>query len=277
MVALGQEENAAWVGIRLIKQDGTLQCAGVYAGEGAAFESFKGIQVNDIGFGGYAHLVRQIGAACAACALISKEKFLEIGQFNTAYPWNYNDVLAGYQARQAGYVNLLYTGHDVMHIESASRGKAKHDESIRRLMLDGRALKRDMEGVDDTFPVNLEAKTVWRGLAAQGSRYENLDWDESGVGAKRVLAIGMNMAGIAKNVRDGNRVFVATVAQGKLKFQNPGIQALGEGIPLENEAAIKGVLTALEITEIHLVPNQGEETIMPDLAEKWVPTVVNGS
>ena len=277
MVALGQEENAAWVGIRLIKQDGSLQCAGVYAGSGAAFECFKGIQVNDIGFGGYAHLLRQTGAACAACSLISKKKFLQIGQFDTAYPWNYNDVMAGYTARQAGYVNLLYTGHDVMHIESASRGQAKHEESVRRLVLDGRALNRDMLEVDDTFPANLEAKIVWRGLAAQGSRYEALDWDESQIKNKRVLAIGMNIAGIAKNVRDGNRVFVASVGQGKLKFQNPGIAALGEGIPLENEAAIKQILTALDIKEIHLVPSPGEETVMPDLAEKWVPTVVNGA
>jgi len=277
MVALAQEEKTAWVGTRLIKQDGTLQCAGVYAGEGAAFECFKGIQVNDIGFAGFAHLLRQTGAACAACALIEKHKFFTLDKFDEAFPWNYNDVMAGYYARQAGYVNLLYTGHDVMHLESASRGKAKHDESIRRLLVDGKLLKTLMTNPDDTFPQNLEAKTVWRGLAAQGSRFENLDWDESGITGKRVLAIGMNVAGIAKNVRDGNRVFVATVTNGKLKFQNPGIAALGEGIPVANEQAIKGVLTALDISEIHLVPNQGEETIMPDLASTWVPTVVNGS
>lgn len=279
LVAKAMRTDTAWVQPRLVKQDGSVQCAGIYAGNGIAFENFKGVANNDLGFGGMAHVMRNTGAACAACAVISKEKFLEIGGFEEAMPWNYNDVLAGYEARQRGYSNVVVASVEVMHLESASRGKAKYEESVRRLRRDGIELKKRAPLPDTTWPEALQAETVWRGLAAVGSRMETLAWDDSAQGkpsAKRILALGTNLQGIGQAVRKGDRVFVASIRNEKLRFENPSISVFKDGISLAQPEVIKHVMGALGIDEIHLLPTPGEETILPDTAKQFCGVVVNG-
>jgi len=112
-------------------------------------------------------------------------------------------------------------------------------------------------------------------LAAQGAGMRiwlglSRGYEQAGPGR------GYEYGGDCQECARWDRVFVATITNNKLKFQNPGIASLGEGIPLENENAIKQTLEALGIKEIHLVPNPNEETVLPDLAGKWVPSVVNG-
>ena len=275
LVAFGQLPDAGWVGPRLVKQDGTVQTVGVYAGEGAAFECFKGLPINDLGLGGYAHLAHRVGAVCGACGLIAKDRFIA---FREDFPWNYNDVLAGYDVRKAGYSNYVYTGHDVLHLESASRNR-DYEESLRRLRRDGLRLKQEMPGIDETWPKALEAKMVWRGLAAQGSRYDSLKWDDEAQKsalAKPVLALGLDMGAIGQMVRAGERVYVAGIRNQKLHFLNPAIAGLADGIPLERADIISKVLDGLGIAEVALVPSQNEETVLSDLASGWGKPLRNG-
>ena len=267
MVAWALRPDIGWVGPRLVKPDGSVQLTGIYAGAGCAAELMKGLPKNELGFGGYAHLVHATGAVCGACALIEAAKFHRIGCFDPAFQWNYNDVMAGVQARRAGLTNLYITNHDIMHMESASRGKAGLEVSLRRLREDGRRLAAALPEPDETFPEALEIKPVMRRTGVVGTQYSTLKWEQP-EGA-RTLVIGRNFGEIAQLVRAGKRVFVAGIQGNKLHMLNPPL-VNGQPLALDDTAGIQELLEGLGIEAIECCPVEGEETVFPGVAQGWL-------
>ena len=73
-------------------------------------------------------------AVTAACLLIKKDVFIEVGGFFESLPVSYNDVDLCYRLREAGYRNVVRTDAVLIHHESISRGlDSRDDEKMKRL------------------------------------------------------------------------------------------------------------------------------------------------
>ncbi len=123
MVELGQRPEVGAVGARLVYPDGSLQHAGVVLGVGGiAAHILNGLPPGRVGYGGWDRVVRSYSALTAACMLVRREVFTELGGFDEALPVAFNDTDFCIRLGQAGY-RLLYTPHaELVHYESVSRG-----------------------------------------------------------------------------------------------------------------------------------------------------------
>ena len=111
------------VGALLRYPDGTIQHGGVILGAGGiAGHAHSGIREED-GYFSRPHLIQNLSAVTAACILIKRSVYLEVGGFDEAnLPVAFNDVDFCLRLRQAGF-QIVWTPHaELYHHESASRG-----------------------------------------------------------------------------------------------------------------------------------------------------------
>lgn len=74
-------------------------------------------------------------AVTAACMMVEKRKFEQVGGFDEAFAVAFNDVELCFRLREAGYQNVLRNDVCLVHHESASRGSDFRDEGkLRRLI-----------------------------------------------------------------------------------------------------------------------------------------------
>jgi GT2 family glycosyltransferase len=128
------------VGARLLYADGTLQHAGVVLGTGS-FDGGPGV-AGHFGYGepaaapGYfAHsvLTRTVCANTAACLAVRREVFLEVGGLDEVnLPISFNDVDFCLRVRERGLRNVWTPFAELLHLESASRGKDVTPEQQER-------------------------------------------------------------------------------------------------------------------------------------------------
>jgi len=123
LVELGQRPEIGAVGARLIYPDGSLQHAGVVLGlGGVASHIFIGMPKGIRGYFSWDGVVRGYSALTAACMLVRRSVFEEMGGFDEAFAVAFNDVDFCIRLGQRGY-RLLYTPHaELTHYESVSRG-----------------------------------------------------------------------------------------------------------------------------------------------------------
>jgi O-antigen biosynthesis protein len=123
LVELGQRPEIGAVGARLIYPDGKLQHAGVVLGlGGVASHLFIGMPKENRGYFSWDQVVRGYSAVTAACMLVRRNVFEELGGFDEAFAVGFNDVDFCLRLGRAGY-RLLCTPHaELTHYESVSRG-----------------------------------------------------------------------------------------------------------------------------------------------------------
>ncbi len=125
------EEMVSWavlpevgaVGARLWYPNGTLQHAGVIVGlGGVAGHPHTGLPVGDTGYFGRSVLLQSFSAVTAACLVIRKSVFDEVGGLDETLAVAFNDVDFCLRVRAAGYRNVWTPAAEMIHHESASRG-----------------------------------------------------------------------------------------------------------------------------------------------------------
>lgn len=79
-------------------------------------------------------LVGNFLAVTAACLMVEKKKFLEVGGFETSLAVAFNDVDLCYKLYEAGYSNVCINDRYAYHHESLSRGADEPAEKVRRLL-----------------------------------------------------------------------------------------------------------------------------------------------
>ncbi len=111
------------VGAKLLYNDHTVQHAGVLVGAGGlADHVFKGIHEDDPGYMGRAISTQDVSAVTAACLLVKKSVYEEVGGLEEAFQVAFNDVDFCLKVRKAGYLVVYDADVKLFHYESKSRG-----------------------------------------------------------------------------------------------------------------------------------------------------------
>ncbi|MCS7249110.1 MAG: glycosyltransferase family 2 protein [Anaerolineales bacterium] len=132
LVGVASLPGVGAVGAKLIYPNGRVQHAGVVIGlEGHAAHVFQG--VSDDPFTPYGHVdwMRNVSAVTAACMLVRKDAFWEIGGFDERFQLAFGDIDFCLRLRDAGY-RIVYTPDAcLIHHEGKSRGKHIPPQDIR--------------------------------------------------------------------------------------------------------------------------------------------------
>ncbi len=115
-------------------------------------------------------------AVTAACLMVTREKYLEVGGLDESFAVAYNDVKFCFDLLEKGYYNVVRTDAVLYHHESLSRGsdvldKAKYERLLkeRRRLYD---IHPSLEGKDPFYNPNL---TMRRGDCTVEGGIDNLE------------------------------------------------------------------------------------------------------
>ncbi|MEE4676797.1 glycosyltransferase family 2 protein [Pseudomonas alliivorans] len=155
MVSLALQPNAGAVGARLWYPDDRLQHGGVIMGPlTLAGHAHKMLPRGHHGYFGRAALIQGMSAVTAACLIVKKSIFEEVGGLNEKeLKIAFNDVDLCLKIMAAGYQNIWTPNADLYHHESATRGIEDTPEKIQRFMSEVEYVQCKWRGVinDDPF------------------------------------------------------------------------------------------------------------------------------
>lgn len=122
MLEHAQHPSVGVVGAKLLYPNGTIQHAGVVLGHaGMAGHAFWYLPADDPGYFDLAQVVRNCSAVTAACMMMRKSVFAEVGGFDDNIKVALNDIDLCLRVREKGYL-VIYTPYAVLyHLESATR------------------------------------------------------------------------------------------------------------------------------------------------------------
>ncbi|MET3442060.1 glycosyltransferase involved in cell wall biosynthesis [Variovorax paradoxus] len=125
MVSLALQPGVGAVGARLWYPDKTLQHAGVILGVGGiAAHSHRGMPAGREGYAGRAALIQSLSAVTAACLVIQKSHYQEVGGLDEVHlKESFNDIDFCLRLREAGLRNVWTPYAELFHHESATRSK----------------------------------------------------------------------------------------------------------------------------------------------------------
>ncbi len=135
MVEQAQRPSVGAVGAKLLYDDRTIQHAGVIVGlGGVAGHSHKHLACDDPGYFYTPHTVNNYSAVTAACLMVRREVFDEVGGLDERLRIAFNDVDFCLRIRAAGYYNVYLPHVELYHHESKSRGAEDTPEKAERFL-----------------------------------------------------------------------------------------------------------------------------------------------
>ena len=168
MLSHCQRKEVGIVGAKLYYPDNTIQHAGIIIGIGGVAGSvFVGLPR---AFSGYLHkasIQLDLSAVTAACMLVKRSVFEQVGGLEEKLKVAFNDVDFCLRVREKGYLVVYDQYAELYHYESKTRGAEDTKEKIRR------------------FQTEIEyMRSHWIGLLKKGDPYYNCNlsltkWDYS--------------------------------------------------------------------------------------------------
>lgn len=141
MLMYAQRTDVGAVGAKLYYKNDTIQHAGLILGIGKervvshAHDNFSG---NDVGYMGRLFYAQDMSAVTAACMMVKKSLYDEIGGLDEDYEVAYNDVDFCLRLRRAGYLvvftpyaELYYYGHKSGGIDDTYDSKIRFQKEVR--------------------------------------------------------------------------------------------------------------------------------------------------
>lgn len=123
MVAFSMRPEIGAVGAKLLYPDNTIQHAGVVVGLGGlADHAFIGLSAKAPGYMYRAGVVNNVSAVTAACLMVKKSIYEQVGGLDEEFQVAFNDVDFCLKIKNAGYRNIMDANALLHHFESKSRG-----------------------------------------------------------------------------------------------------------------------------------------------------------
>jgi GT2 family glycosyltransferase len=133
MVALAVADDVGMVGAKLLYEDGTVQHLGHLYERGDVTHVAAGAPADWPGPVGDLLVEREVSGVTAACALLRRSVYEEVGGMSGALPINFNDVDLSLKITGAGY-RILVTPFAVLHhFESKSRERSVASHEVLAL------------------------------------------------------------------------------------------------------------------------------------------------
>jgi glycosyltransferase involved in cell wall biosynthesis len=128
------QRNVGAVGAKLYYANDTIQHVGAILGlYGVAAHGHRHFPRDSIGYFGRPVLVQNISAVTAACMVVRRHVFDEVGGYDeSSLAISYNDVDLCLKIRQAGYDIVFTPFAELYHLESQSRGEDLSPEQLQR-------------------------------------------------------------------------------------------------------------------------------------------------
>ena len=128
-----QRKDVGIVGARLYYPDDTIQHAGIVIGiGGVAGALFVGMPRMFTGYLHKAPIQQDLSAVTAACMMVKRSVYEELGGLEEELKVAFNDVDFCLRARDKGYLVVYDPNVELYHFESKSRGTEDSKEKIRR-------------------------------------------------------------------------------------------------------------------------------------------------
>ncbi len=133
MLGVCSRPGTGIVGARLYYPDDTIQHAGIIVGiGGVAGNVFVGLKRQQSGYMHKAALMQDLSAVTAACMMVKKSVYEELGGMEERLSVAFNDVDLCLRAREAGFLVVYDPYVEMYHHESSSRGAEDDEKKIRR-------------------------------------------------------------------------------------------------------------------------------------------------
>jgi GT2 family glycosyltransferase len=144
MVSHGIRPEIGCVGAKLLYPNDTIQHGGVVLGLGGlAGHAFKSFPMDHSGYKNRLCLVQNYSAVTAACLLVKKKLFEQVGGFNEEnLQVAFNDVDFCLKVREQGFRNLWTPFALLYHFESASRGDDLSPKKLKRFNKEAEYMKK---------------------------------------------------------------------------------------------------------------------------------------
>ena len=159
LLMYAQRDDVGAVGAKLYYEDRTVQHAGVVLQMGAhrtAGHVHCRQGRDSIGYMGKLCYAQNVSAVTAACLLVSRKKYDEVGGLDESFRVALNDVDFCLKLREKGYLNIFTPYSELYHYESISRGSDLEGANMARL---------DKEAED--------FKSKWKEILDKGDPYYN--------------------------------------------------------------------------------------------------------
>ena len=133
MLEYAQLPEIGEVGAKLLYPDGKIQHAGIGVGlGGAAAHPHRMLSGDGFGFQGWLVNPRNVIAVTAACMMIKRNLFLEIGGFDPQFDPAYQDVDFGIRLYEKGYWNIYTPYARLYHYESVTRFASDYTDTLTK-------------------------------------------------------------------------------------------------------------------------------------------------
>lgn len=133
MLSYAQLDHVGSVGVLMYYPDGTIQHGGVISGKGGGFAHRYYRKPRDEKEYMYTLSIPNDVVCCtAACLMIPKDKYDEVGGMNEGLTVQFNDVDLGIRLLEHGYSNVFMPTVQLVHYESKSRGIDKDKSAVER-------------------------------------------------------------------------------------------------------------------------------------------------
>lgn len=165
MLGYAMQDHIGCVGAKLLyPEDMTIQHAGVILGlGGVASHAYIGESRDALGMYGRLRVPYDYAANTAACLMVSKKKFNEVGGLEEDLMVAYNDVDFNIKLLEAGYYNVTLPQVELKHYESKSRGLDTTSEKYKRFLKESQYMWDKWENIllNDPFYNKNFTKKMW--------------------------------------------------------------------------------------------------------------------
>ena len=143
MLGYARLDHVGCVGIKLLYPDKLVQHAGVVLGYGGvAGHIYVALSYNDNGLFGRLVQPYNYSAVTAACLMVKKEKFNDVGGFDEKLKVALNDADLNLKLLSKGYYNVCLSNVEMIHYESKSRGYEASSEKHNRFLKEQEYMKK---------------------------------------------------------------------------------------------------------------------------------------